>query len=115
PVEEAVRIAVDIAHGLAFAHAQGLIHRDVKPQNVLLNDDGQPKVTDFGIARSLDIDQGVTQTGTVLGTSNYIAPEQASGEPVDAHTDVYSLGVVLFELLTGRLPFEGDNFVAIAM
>ena len=86
----------------------------MKPQNVLLNGDGEAKVTDFGIARSLDV-EGVTQTGTVLGTSNYIAPEQASGLPVDAQTDVYSLGVVLFELLTGEVPFSGESFVAVAM
>jgi eukaryotic-like serine/threonine-protein kinase len=114
-VREALEIAVEIARGLAFAHEQGLVHRDVKPQNVLLNGDGRAKVTDFGIARSLDVEHSVTQTGTVLGTSNYIAPEQASGQPVDAHTDVYSLGVVLYELLTGELPFPGDNFVAVAM
>jgi eukaryotic-like serine/threonine-protein kinase len=87
----------------------------VKPQNVLLNGDGQAKVTDFGIARSLDVEHGVTQTGTVLGTSNYIAPEQASGQHVDAQTDVYSLGVVLYELLAGDVPFPGENFVSVAM
>ena len=114
PVREALELAVQVAHGLAFAHTQGLVHRDVKPQNVLLNGDGRAKVTDFGIARSLDVD-GVTQTGTVLGTSNYIAPEQASGRNVDVHTDVYSLGVVLYELLTGDVPFPGENFVAVAM
>jgi predicted Ser/Thr protein kinase len=114
-VDEALDVALGIARALAFAHQHGLVHRDVKPQNVLLNGDGRPKVTDFGIARSLDIEKGVTQTGTVLGTSNYIAPEQASGQRVDAHTDVYSLGVVLFELLTGEVPFEGENFVAVAM
>ena len=90
------------------------MHRDVKPQNVLLNDDGQAKVTDFGIARSLDV-HGVTQTGTVLGTSDYIAPEQARGQKVDPKTDIYSLGAVLYELLTGDVPFKGDNFVAVAM
>ena len=114
-VREALEIAIDIARALAFAHEHGLIHRDVKPQNVLLNGDGRAKVTDFGIARSLDVDSGVTQTGTVLGTSNYIAPEQASGRPVDVHTDVYSLGVVLYELLTGDVPFPGESFVAVAM
>ena len=114
-LRDALEIAHEIARGLAFAHDHGLIHRDVKPQNVLLNGDGRAKVTDFGIARSLDVDHGVTQTGTILGTSNYIAPEQASGQPVDAHTDVYSLGIVLYEMLTGELPFPGESFVAIAM
>jgi serine/threonine protein kinase len=114
PVCEALELALQVARGLAFAHDQGLVHRDVKPQNVLLNGDGRAKVTDFGIARSLDVD-GVTQTGTVLGTSNYIAPEQASGRQVDAQTDVYSLGVVLYELLAGDVPFPGENFVAVAL
>jgi tRNA A-37 threonylcarbamoyl transferase component Bud32 len=114
PVRRALELAITVGRALAFAHQNGLVHRDVKPQNVLLNGDGEPKVTDFGIARSLDV-QGVTQSGVVLGTSNYIAPEQASGLPVDAQTDVYSLGVVLFELLTGEVPFSGESFVAVAM
>jgi serine/threonine-protein kinase len=114
-VRAALEIALEIARGLAFAHHHGLVHRDVKPQNVLLNGDGGAKVTDFGIARSLDVEHSVTQTGTVLGTSNYIAPEQASGQPVDAHTDIYSLGIVLYEMLTGEVPFPGENFVAVAM
>src|SRR5207302_1451367 len=114
PVRRALEIAIQVARGLAFAHEHGLVHRDVKPQNVILNGDGRAKVTDFGIARSLDV-QGVTQSGAVLGTSNYIAPEQASGQPVDRTTDVYSLGVVLFELLTGEVPFPGESFVAVAM
>ncbi len=92
PIERALELAIQIAHGLAFAHQNGYIHRDVKPQNVLLNGNGEAKVTDFGIARSLDLHRGVTQTGTVLGTSEYIAPEQAQGQHVDEHTDVYSLG-----------------------
>ena len=111
----ALELAMQIARGLSFAHQQGLIHRDVKPQNVLLNGDGQAKVTDFGIARSLDVQHGMTQTGTVLGTSDYIAPEQAQGQRVDEHTDVYSLGVVLYEMLTSEVPFPGENFVAVAM
>ena len=114
-LRDALEVAHEVARGLAFAHDHGLVHRDVKPQNVLLNGDGHAKVTDFGIARSLDVDHGVTQPGTILGTSNYIAPEQASGQPVDAHTDVYSLGIVMYEMLTGELPFPGESFVAVAM
>jgi eukaryotic-like serine/threonine-protein kinase len=114
-VSEALEIALEVARALAFAHDAGLVHRDVKPQNVLLNGDGRAKVTDFGIARSLDVDTGMTQTGTVLGTSNYIAPEQAGGHPVDAQTDVYSLGAVLYELLAGDVPFPGETFVAVAL
>jgi serine/threonine-protein kinase len=115
PVSTALELAMQIARGLSFAHQQGLIHRDVKPQNVLMNGDGQAKVTDFGIARSLDVKHGMTQTGTVLGTSDYIAPEQAQGQRVDEHTDVYSLGVVLYEMLLNEVPFPGENFVAVAM
>src|SRR5262249_37905327 len=114
PVDRALELAIQVARGLAYAHEQGLVHRDVKPQNVLLNGSGRAKVTDFGIARSLDV-RGMTQTGTVLGTSEYISPEQAQGRDVGELTDVYSLGVVLYELLTGELPFTGENFVAVAM
>ncbi len=114
PIDQVVELGREIAAALAFAHERGIVHRDVKPQNVLLSD-GRAKVTDFGIARSLDVEHGVTQTGTVLGTSNYIAPEQASGQPIDDRSDVYSFGVVLFELLTGTVPFEGESFVAVAL
>ena len=115
PVERALELAIQIAHGLSSAHERGLVHRDVKPQNVLLNGSGEAKVTDFGIAREIDVQRGMTQTGTVLGTSDYISPEQAQGSRVSEHSDIYSLGVVLYELLTGELPFTGDNFVAVAM
>jgi serine/threonine-protein kinase len=115
PVARAVAVAAAVADGLTFAHEHGLVHRDVKPQNVLLGKDGSVKVTDFGIARSLDVEHGLTQTGTVVGTGEYLAPEQASGGAVSPATDVYSLGVVLWEMLTGRVPFEGDNFVAVAL
>ncbi|HWX09994.1 MAG TPA: serine/threonine-protein kinase, partial [Gaiellaceae bacterium] len=115
PVRRAIELGAAVADGLAFAHQHGLVHRDVKPQNVLLNGEGEAKVTDFGIARSLDVERGVTQTGTVMGTSNYISPEQANGKQVTPATDVYSLGVVLYELLTGEVPFPGDNFVSVAM
>ena len=115
PVRRAVELALAIADALAFAHEHGLVHRDVKPQNVLLNREGEAKVTDFGIARSLDVEHGMTQTGTVMGTGHYLSPEQASGQPVTAATDVYSLGIVLYELLTAEVPFRGDNVVAVAM
>ena len=115
PTRRALEIALEVADGLAYAHHNGLVHRDVKPQNVLLTRTGLAKVTDFGIARSLDVEHGVTLTGTVLGTSNYLSPEQASGKPVTPTTDVYSLGVVLYELLAGEVPFHGNNLVAMAM
>jgi serine/threonine-protein kinase len=114
PVRTALELGIEIGRALAFAHAGGLVHRDVKPQNVLLGN-GEVKVTDFGIARSADVQQGLTQTGTVLGTSDYIAPEQASGQPVSVLSDVYSLGVVIYELLAGDPPYSGDNFLAVAM
>ena len=110
-VRRALEIAIAVADGLAFAHEHGVVHRDVKPQNVLLNRDGDVKVTDFGIARSLDADSGLTLTGTVLGTSSYLSPEQASGLRVTAAADVYSLGVVVYELLAGEVPFGGNQVV----
>ena len=114
PVRDALELGIEIGRALAFAHAQGLVHRDVKPQNVLLGS-GDVKVTDFGIARSLDVNIGLTQTGTVLGTGEYISPEQATGQRVDERTDVYSLGVVIYELLDGDPPYSGDSFVSVAM
>ena len=90
------------------------MHRDIKPGNILMADDGTVKVTDFGIARAIDSDSNVTQTAAVLGTAAYLSPEQAQGRPVDARSDVYALGVVLYELLTGQQPFQGDTAVTVA-
>jgi eukaryotic-like serine/threonine-protein kinase len=115
PVDRALALTHQIARGLAFAHEHGVVHRDVKPQNVLLDETGSAKVTDFGIARSIDPDDALTETGTLLGSSDYIAPEQAGGQAVDERTDQYSLGALLYELLTGEVPYSGEGFMAVAM
>ena len=114
PARRVIELGLEIGRAIAFAHQQGLIHRDVKPQNVLISTDGRARVTDFGIARTIDA-VGHTESGTILGTSHYIAPEQARGEHVDAQSDVYSFGVVLYELLAGDVPYAGENFVTVAM
>jgi len=108
----ATEIAADIAAALDAAHRQGVVHRDVKPGNVLVS--GVVKVADFGIARAGDPRDSLTQTGAVMGTATYLSPEQAQGQDLDARTDIYSLGVVLYEMLTGRPPFAGPSPVAIA-
>jgi serine/threonine-protein kinase len=114
PVSEAVAYAIEIGRALEAAHASRLVHRDVKPQNVLIDRDGRAKVTDFGIARSLEA-QGLTATGRVLGTTDYVSPEQALGHEVTGQSDIYSLGIVLYEMLTGETPFKADTQVAVAM
>ncbi|HUK76931.1 MAG TPA: protein kinase, partial [Thermoleophilia bacterium] len=106
-------IECELLAALQAAHERGIVHRDVTAQNVLLGPDGRVKVTDFGIAHFGS--SALTSTGIVMGTSRYLSPEQARGEPTDERSDVYSAGVVLFEMLTGRLPFEGDNDLAIAL
>ena len=108
PDDQTVRIARDLADGLAHAHAHGLIHRDLKPANVLFDSEGRAKIADFGIARMGNAGT-LTEAGTVLGTAAYISPEQAAGEPAGPASDVYSFGVILFRMLTGRLPFESDQ------
>jgi serine/threonine protein kinase len=113
PVAEAVEIARQGALGLESAHAAGLIHRDIKPQNLLVREDGVVKIADFGIARAAE-GSHVTQLGTVLGTAAYLAPEQALGEEVTYAADIYSLGAVLYELLTGRTPFEFSTLASLA-
>src|SRR3712207_745650 len=114
PVDEAIAYAIEVARALGAAHERGIVHRDIKPQNILIDEEGTAKVTDFGIARSLT-EEGLTAEGRVLGTTDYVSPEQALGHHVDGRSDIYSLGVVLFEMLTGDVPFHGDNQVAVAM
>ncbi len=114
PIPEAVAYAIEIARALGAAHARHIVHRDVKPQNVLIDEEGSAKVTDFGIARTLE-EEGLTADGRVLGTTDYVSPEQALGRPVTGQSDLYSLGIVLYEMLTGEVPFTGENQVAVAM
>jgi serine/threonine-protein kinase len=113
-IAEAVRIGVQVCEVLDYAHRRGIIHRDIKPQNILLTRDGGVKVTDFGIARALSA-VTITQTGTVLGSVQYLSPEAARGEATGRAADIYALAVVLFEMVTGTLPFEGDSPIAVAL
>ncbi len=112
--DRAIDIAIDVCRALDAAHAQGVIHRDIKPGNIMLNPRGEVKVTDFGIARVTTTAETVAQTAAILGTASYLSPEQAQGQPVDGRSDIYSLGCVVYEMVTGRPPFLGDSPVAVA-
>jgi serine/threonine protein kinase len=114
PQDQVLTIGAQVAAALEAAHGRGLIHRDIKPHNILLQSAGTAKVTDFGIARAAGASQ-LTATQTVMGSAHYLSPEQALHQPVDGRSDLYSLGIVLYEALTGRLPFDGDSLVAVAM
>jgi serine/threonine-protein kinase len=114
PIDRAIAIGVAVAEGLEAAHRVGMVHRDIKPQNIILGEDGQVKITDFGIAKSA-LSTAMTETGITFGTADYISPEQAKGLAATPRSDIYSLGITLYEALTGRLPFVGDNSIAVAL
>jgi tRNA A-37 threonylcarbamoyl transferase component Bud32 len=115
PISEAVAYAIEVGRALETAHEHQLVHRDVKPQNVLLDEEGRAKVTDFGIARSLEIGtQQLTGAGRVVGTTDYVSPEQALGHEVTGQSDIYSLGIMLYEMLTGEAPFKADSSLEVA-
>ncbi len=114
-VQEAVKITVAIAEGLEHAHTMGIVHCDIKPHNILITDSGRVKVTDFGIARAINSAATMMFTHSVMGSAHYISPEQASGKSINVSTDIYSLGVVLYELLTGEVPFKGETPVSVAL
>ena len=111
----ALAIAYQIANALAFAHSKGYVHRDVKPENVLFRENGTAVLTDFGIAKTSDVAGNMTATGTVMGTPHYMSPEQAMGREIDMRADIYSLGVMLFEMLTGKVPYTGDSAVSVGI
>jgi eukaryotic-like serine/threonine-protein kinase len=113
PPEAAVDVTLQILRAARYAHKHGVVHRDIKPHNVLIDQDGRVRVTDFGIARAGTSD--ITETGSVMGTAQYLSPEQAQGRPVDARSDLYSIGIVLYELLTGQVPFDADSPVTVAL
>ncbi|MGH8441981.1 MAG: serine/threonine-protein kinase, partial [Nevskiaceae bacterium] len=110
---EALAILRELADAFSHAHARGFVHRDVKPENVMFDEQGFPVLTDFGIAKALNAETRMTRTGMTMGTPRYLAPEQASGKPVDARADLYSLGVILYEMLTGHPPYDAEESMAV--
>jgi tRNA A-37 threonylcarbamoyl transferase component Bud32 len=113
PESTALRLTSQVLDALAYAHARGIIHRDIKPANILMPSPTWPMLADFGIAKLMNDNQHLTMTGSIIGTAVYMAPEQATGQPIDARTDLYAAGVVLYQLLTGRPPFDGDTPMAV--
>jgi serine/threonine protein kinase len=112
-LEEAIEIAAQVAEALDYAHSQGVVHRDVKPNNILMTGDGRPLLADFGLVRSIQDDRRLTDSGVMLGTPDYMAPEQAHGKEVDGRADIYALGVILFEMLTGKHPYSGETPISV--
>jgi serine/threonine protein kinase len=113
-VEKAVFIAKQVGEGLAEAHRLGIVHRDLKPQNIMIDKEGNARIMDFGIARSIEA-KGVTNSGSLIGTPEYMSPEQVEGKEADSRSDIYSLGAILYELVTGRVPFEGNTPMSVAL